>query len=76
MTSLGSALILFDLRMGYFYLVILKFWQSELQTYHEITYFSLFVVLVKIYKYIVFVWSQYDGGNVDKEQLAEVPSKT
>ena len=25
---------------------------------------------------IVFVWSQYDGGNIDKEQLAEVPSKT
>ena len=28
--------------------------------------------------FIVFVWSQYDGdgGNIDKEQLAEVPSKT
>ena len=26
--------------------------------------------------YIVFVWSHYDGGNIDKEQLAEVPSKT
>ena len=26
--------------------------------------------------YIVIVWSQYDGGNIDKEQLAEVPSKT
>ena len=26
--------------------------------------------------YIVFVWSQYDEGNIDKEQLAEVPSKT
>ena len=25
---------------------------------------------------IIFVWSQYDGGNTDKEQLAEVPSKT
>ena len=25
---------------------------------------------------IVFVWSQYDGGNIDKEQLAMVPSKT
>ena len=25
---------------------------------------------------IVFVWSQYDGGNIDKEQLAKVPSKT
>ena len=25
---------------------------------------------------IVFVLSQYDGGNIDKEQLAEVPSKT
>ena len=25
---------------------------------------------------IVFVWSQYDGRNIDKEQLAEVPSKT
>ena len=26
--------------------------------------------------FIVCVWSQYDGGNIDKEQLAEVPSKT
>ena len=25
---------------------------------------------------IVFVWSQYDGVNIDKEQLAQVPSKT
>ena len=25
---------------------------------------------------IVFVWSQKDGGIIDKEQLAEVPSKT
>ena len=25
---------------------------------------------------IIFVWSQYDGGNIDKEQLAEIPSKT
>ena len=25
---------------------------------------------------IVFVWSQFYGGNIDKEQLAEVPSKT
>ena len=25
---------------------------------------------------IVFVWPQYDGGNIDKEQLAEVPSIT
>ena len=25
---------------------------------------------------IVFVFSQYDGGNIDKEQLAEVPYKT
>ena len=27
-------------------------------------------------QFIVFVWSQYDGVNIDKEQLAEVPSKT
>ena len=26
--------------------------------------------------FIVFVWSQYDGGYIDNEQLAEVPSKT
>ena len=26
--------------------------------------------------FIVFVWYQYDGRNIDKEQLAEVPSKT
>ena len=25
---------------------------------------------------VVFVWTQYDGGNIDKEQLAEVTSKT
>ena len=25
---------------------------------------------------IEFIWSQYDGGNFDKEQLAKVPSKT
>ena len=25
---------------------------------------------------IVFVWSQYDGENIDKEQLDKVPSKT
>ena len=25
---------------------------------------------------IVFVWSQYDGGNIDKEQLAKVLCKT
>ena len=25
---------------------------------------------------IVFVWSQHDGGNVDKRTMAEVPSKT
>ena len=30
----------------------------------------------KLYYNIVFVWSQYDGRNIDKEQLAEVPSKT
>ena len=28
------------------------------------------------YEFIVFVWSQYDGRNIYKEQLAKVPSKT
>ena len=31
---------------------------------------------MELYDYIVFVWSQYDRGTIDKEQLAEVPSKT
>ena len=25
--------------------------------------------------YIVFVWSQYDGGNIDKEQWLRFPPK-
>ena len=31
---------------------------------------------MELYDFIVFVWSQYDRGTIDKEQLAEVPSKT
>ena len=26
--------------------------------------------------YIVFIWSQYDGGNIDKEQWLRFPPKT
>ena len=42
---------------------------------HEIKDFQ---TLARKFKHasIVFVWSQYDGGNIDKEQLAKVPSKT
>ena len=32
--------------------------------------------LEQVIHFIEFVWSQYDGGNIDKEQLAKVSSKT
>ena len=38
------------------------------------TIFIVFIILIQYF--IVFVWAQYDGGNIGKEQLAEVPSKT
>ena len=35
--------------------------------------FNKFPIIIE---FVVFVWSQYDGGNIDKRTMAEVPSKT